>query len=336
MKNLARLTSATVAVSLTLALTACGGQASSTSTSAAPEFPKAGPTIEWIVPSAAGGGNDVVARIVGPAMQENLGATVKVVNKEGGGQVLGLNYLANSKPDGLTVGATNIPSILGRYLDPSKKAGFDRSSFTPLGSFGSNALVVSVNKNSPHTEIESLFEAVKASPGTIKVGTDSRGGDDHINLAILEQKLGLDFNIVHYNSGADKVTALLGGEIDFALGGVASFYAQYKSGDIKVLSVIDDKPNPFTPEVPTLESAGYEVEPMNSNFAISVPANTPPTVVATLEAALQKAANDPAVQDKIRASGTQPIWVSGSELSELWEERETLIKPIIQEILAQK
>ena len=123
-----------------------------------------GTTIEWIVPSAAGAGNDILARIMAPAMQETLGANVKVVNKEGGSQVIGLNYAANSKPDGHTIVYTNIPSILGRYLDPSKKAGFDRESFTPIGSFASNAIVIGVNKNSPYKTIKDLFDAAQGQP----------------------------------------------------------------------------------------------------------------------------------------------------------------------------
>ena len=110
------------------------GCSSTTSDSSAP-FPRDGATVEWVVPSAAGAGNDILARIMAPAMEAELGVPVKVVNKEGGSQVVGLNYLANAKPDGETIGFTNVPSILGRYLDPSKKAGFDRESFAPIGSF---------------------------------------------------------------------------------------------------------------------------------------------------------------------------------------------------------
>jgi tripartite-type tricarboxylate transporter receptor subunit TctC len=334
MKKLTALTTAAVAAAA-LALTGCGGAANGT-TAAGASFPKAGSTIEWIVPSAAGAGNDILARIVAPVMQEDLGANVKVINKEGGGQVVGLNYVANSKPDGLTLGYTNIPSILGRYLDPSKKAGFDRSSFTPIGSFASNSVVIGVNKNSPHADIKALFEAVKASPGTVKVGTDSRAGDDHVNLRLLENALGLDFNIVHYNSGADKVAALVSGEVDFALGGVSSFFGQYKSGDIRLLTVIEDNPSPFVPDVPTLSSAGYTIAPMTSNFALSVPSKTPADVVARLEAALKKASENTAVQEKLKGAATQPVWRSSSEISKLWEEREKTIKPVVDELLQQK
>lgn len=334
MKKLSALTTAAVAA-LALALTGCGGTANS-KTDGASSFPKAGSTIEWVVPSAAGAGNDILARIMAPAMQENLGANIKVVNKEGGSQVVGLNYVANSKTDGHTIGYTNIPSILGRYLDPSKKAGFDRSSFTPIGSFASNSVVIGVNKNSPHKNITDLFDAVKASPGTVTVGTDSRAGDDHVNLRLLENKLGLDFNIVHYNSGADKIGALVAGEVDFALGGVSSFFGQYKSGDIRVLTVIEEKASPFIPEVPTLDSAGYQIEPMSNNFAISVPAGTPAEVVSALEASLKKASEDPAVQEKLKGAATQSVWVSGAEVAKLWEERETLMKPVIDELLQQK
>ena len=334
MKKLTALTTAAIAAAA-LALTGCGGAANGTS-AAGGAFPKAGATIEWVVPSAAGAGSDILARIVAPAMQEDLGANVKVVNKEGGSQIVGLSYLANAKPDGLTFGTTNVPSILGRYLDPSKKAGFDRSSFTPIGAYATNSVVIGVNKNSPYQDIQSLFEAVKASPGTIKAGTDSRAGDDHINLLLLEKELGLDFNIVHYNSGADKVAALVSGELDFSLGGVSSFFGQYKAGDLKLLAVVSDQPSPFAPDVPTLQGAGYQMAPMSSTFVLSVPSKTPADVVARLEAALKKASENTALQEKLKGAATQPAWLSSSDASKLWEEREKTIKPVIEELLQQK
>ena len=131
-----------------------------------------------------------------------------MVNKEGGNQVIGLNYVANAKPDGQTIGYTNIPSIFGRYLDPSKKAAFDRESFTPDRFVRLQRRGDRREQDSPYGSIKELFDAVKAEPGKITVGTDSRAGDDHVNLRVLEKELGLDFNIVHYNSGADKIAAI--------------------------------------------------------------------------------------------------------------------------------
>ncbi|MFJ4029531.1 Bug family tripartite tricarboxylate transporter substrate binding protein [Paenarthrobacter sp. NPDC089989] len=336
MKKTTRLITTAVAATFALALSACGGQSGGSTGTAAGDFPKSGSTIEWIVPSAAGAGNDILARIVAPVMQKDLGANIKVVNKEGGSQVVGLNFAAQSKPDGHTIVNTNIPSILGRYLDPSKKAAFDRSSFTPIGSFATNSVVIGVNKDSKYTSIKELLDAVKASPGKITVGTDSRAGDDHINLRLLEDQLGLDFNIVHYNSGADKIAALVSGEIDFALGGVSSFFGQYKSGDVKLLTVIEDNPSSFVPEVPTMKSAGYDVKPMSSTFSLSVPAKTPKEIVSRLEASLKKAAEDPTVQEKLKGAATQTAWISAADVSKAWEERETEIKPIIAELLQEK
>jgi tripartite-type tricarboxylate transporter receptor subunit TctC len=328
MKSLIQTVGAAAAV-VALAAGCTGGSTADEAGS----FPTKGSTIEWIVPSAAGAGNDILARIMAPAMQESLGANVKVVNKEGGSQVIGLNYAANAKPDGHTLVYTNVPSILGRYLDPSKKAGFDRESFIPIGSFASNAIVIGVNKSSRFNNIGELFDAVKARPGAVTVGTDSRGGDDHINLRILEDELGLKFNIVHYNSGAEKIAAVVAGETDFALGGISSFFGQYKSGELKLLSVIQDSPSDFIPEVPTLASQGYQVDAMSNNFAISVPKGTPAETVAVLENALKKAEEDPAVQAKLEASGTQPVWESGADVEKIWMDKETVIKPIIAELL---
>lgn len=328
----ARLTAVVAAAAVASLLSACTPGAAGAEDGA--EFPQAGSTIEWIVPSAAGAGNDILARIMAPAMAEDLGVNIKVVNKEGGNQVIGLNALASAKPDGLSLGFTNIPSIFGRYLDPSKKAGFDRESFAPIGSFALNDIVIGVNKDSPYATTQDLFDAVKASPGTITVGTDSRACDDHVNLRTIEKELGLEFNIVHYNSGADKIAALVSGEVDFALGGVSSFIGQAKSGEINVLSVLSDVPSPFFPEVTTLSEQGFEVAPMSNSFAVSVPAGTPAATVAALEAALQAATEDPDVVTALENAGTVPNWMPAVDVAPLWEEREATTKPIIEELIA--
>lgn len=326
-----RLAIAAASAVVLLIASACGPASAGSA-----EFPKKSTKVEWVVPSAAGAGNDVLARIVGPALESQLGAPVRVVNKEGGNQVIGLNYAANAKPDGQTMVYTNIPSIFGRYLDPSKKASFNRESFTPIGSFAFNDVVIGVNKTSPYGTIEELFDAVKAAPGTITVGTDSRAGDDHVNLRVLEKELGLDFNIVHYNSGADKIAALISGEIDFALGGISSFIGPYKSGEIAILTVINDQQSPFIPDVPTLASEGYEVAPMTNNFAVSVPAKTPATTVTALETALRTAIEQPEVADKLKNAGTAPAWLSSAEVTAIWQEREAAAKPIIDELLKEQ
>lgn len=333
-----RLIIAGLAAVALLSTAACGqaSNAADGSADSSAKFPKASTKIEWIVPSAPGAGNDILARIVAPALEEALGAPVRVVNKEGGNQVIGLNYLANAKKDGQTMGYTNIPSIFGRYLDPSKKASFNRESFSPVGSFAFNDVVIGVNKSSKHNSIKELFDAVKASPGKISVGTDSRAGDDHVNLRVLEKELGLDFNIVHYNSGADKIAALIAGEVDFALGGISSFFGPFKSGELKLLTVINTEKNQFAPEVPTLESQGYQVAPMTNNFAVSVPAGTPANIVAAIEKALKEAVATPAVTEKLKSAGTGPAWLSASEVATKWKEREAAAKPIIDELLTQK
>lgn len=326
-----RLAIAAASAAVLLLGSACGPAAGGSA-----QFPQSSTKIEWVVPSAAGAGNDVLARIVGPALEAKLDAPVRVVNKEGGNQVIGLNYAANAKPDGQTMVYTNIPSIFGRYLDPSKKASFNRESFTPIGSFAFNDVVIGVNKSSKITTIKELFDAVKAEPGKITVGTDSRAGDDHVNLRVLEKELGLDFNIVHYNSGADKIAALISGEIDFALGGISSFIGPYKSGEVKILTVINEQASPFIPDVPTLASAGYQVDPMTNNFAVSVPAKTPAATVAAMETALKAAIETPEVAEKLKNAGTAPAWLSSAEVTTIWQEREAAAKPIIDELLKEQ
>lgn len=336
MNRYRRLALVAVAALAASSLAACSGDtgAAPSGEASAEAWPSAGTNIEWIVPSAPGAGNDILARIVAPVMQEALDANIKVVNVEGGSQVVGLTQLASSTPDGTSIGFTNVPSILGRYLDPSKNATFDRDSFAPIGSFATNSVVIGVGKDSPYDTVEELFEAAQDAPGTVTAATDSRAGDDHINLRILENEADLDLNIVHYNSGADKVAAVLAGEVDFALGGVSSFYGPYESGDIRLLAIVEDEPSDMIEDVPTLVDEGYDIAPMNSRFVISVPAETPENIRDSLEAALQSAAEDPDVVEKLTGAATVASWMSADDAAALWEEREAEVQPIIEELLA--
>ncbi len=127
------LTTATATI-----LSACSTGSSPGATSGASgeqtaeSWPEPNTNIEWIVPSAAGGGNDIMARILAPVLSEELGVNVQVVNREGGNQVIGLTELAQAKPDGTKLGATNLPSILGRYLDPPTVVGKTSTCSSPL------------------------------------------------------------------------------------------------------------------------------------------------------------------------------------------------------------
>lgn len=318
-------------------LAACGsgsGDPASGAGEDSGEWSAAGKDISWMVPSAAGGGNDIMARILAPAMSEQLDANVQVVNREGGNQVIGLTELAGAKQDGTMFGATNLPSILGRYLDPSNNATFSREDFAPIGCFASNDIVLAVPSSSEYSDLEELFDAIKAEPGTISAGTDSRGGDDHVNLATMERDLDVDLNLVHYDGGTNKTTALVAGEIDLALGGVASFVTPWKSGDVNILAVISDERTSLAPDVPTFDEAGVPgLAPMTSRFCLSVPAGSSDAIISTYEEALESAVNDPEVLEKVEAAATTPDFVGAADAVKLWEERESSLKPIIEEVL---
>jgi tripartite-type tricarboxylate transporter receptor subunit TctC len=328
-----------IAAALTVALTGCASNANSANpevgNDAGAGFAE-GETIKWIVPSAAGAANDTLARIMAPRMGEELGATVQVVNVEGGNQVIGISQMAESDPDGLTIGYTNIPSILGRYLDPTQNAPFDRSSFAPLGSFATNDGIIAVNADSPYETLDDLIDAAKAAPGELNSATDSRAGDDHIHLVLLEDALGVTYNIVHFDSGSDKVAAVVGKQVEFAVGGLASYYGPIQSGDIRALAVVADEPSPFLPDVPTLESLGYDMEPMTSFFTVSAPAGTPEAILDALEAAMKATVEDPAVAEQMTAAAFNAGFTPREEVATLWAEREARVEPVITAILSEQ
>ena len=227
------------------------------------------------MPSAAGAANDTLARIMAPKMGEELGANVQVVNVEGGNQVIGISQMAESDPDGLTIGYTNIPSILGRYLDPTQNAPFDRSSFAPLGSFATNDGIIAVNAGSPYETLDDLVAAAEDAPGELNSATDSRAGDDHIHLELLQEALLVEYNIVHFDSGSDKVAAVVGSR--------SSSQSEGSPATTGLSSPATSALSPSSPRSPArscptcrrLTRSGYDMEPMTSFFTVSAPAGTP-------------------------------------------------------------
>ena len=298
-------------------------------TAAAAAFPEKGKSIDIIVPSTAGGSADLVARLVAPGMEKELGIPVRVVNRPGAGNQLGVSELARAKKDGYIIGITNLPHTPLLYLNPDRKTDFSRRSFQPLANLTEDPHYVAVKADSPYKTMKELIDAGKANPERIRIATLGILGPEHLRIIQMQKLTGAKFAPVNFDGVAASRTALLGGHIDVVISTSAGLGGTIKSGDVRLLGVMDNKPTRFAPEVKTLKSMGYNVRSV-LNLPLSLPAGTPREVVNILTAAAKKTVESDEFKQKASAVGATPHYLNPEELGALWEEVEGDLRSILE------
>ncbi len=296
----------------------------------AAEFPAKGKSITMILGTSAGGSTDVGARILAAAMEKDLAATatrIQVENKPGAGWQIGLTALARSRADGYTIGFTILPQTITNYLDPERKAVFDRKSFQPLGMQVVDPGVIAVKAGSPYKTLQEVIDAAKANPGKLKASATGILSDDHLAVLQLQKLTGARFAIVQFDGSAKAMTALLGGHTDVYFGNVGDTYPQAKAGEVRVLGVMDDDESKFLPGKTTF-SQGIKLE-SSSSRGLSAPTGTPKEIVDFLAGAIKKAIDDPEHMKKMEEQGLTVRYMDPARMEKYWAEMEEQIKPLM-------
>lgn len=265
----------------TLMLSACGSDEAGSGETGS-QFPTK--SIEIIVPFAAGGGTDAVARSFAELAKDELGQPVSVVNREGGGGAVGMQTGASAKADGYTV--TMVPVEL-LTLPHSGLANFTYKDFRTVTLLNEDPAAITVSADAPWNTIEEFIEAAKNEK--LKVGNSGTGAIWHLAAAALEKETGIELNNVPFEGAAPAVTALLGGHVDAVSVSPAEVSTQVASGDLKVLAVMADERVESLPDVPTLKESGIDLS-IGTWRGLAVPKDTPDEVVKQLEDAFGKTA----------------------------------------------
>ncbi len=292
------------------------------------DFPVKDKTVTMIVSTSAGGSTDLQARLNAAGMEKALGVPVQVVNKGAAAHQEGVTALVQAKPDGYTLVTSNLPSVPLTYLNPDRKAVYGRKDLVQVAMVASDPEAIAVGKSSPYKTLQELIAAAKAKPGELKIATSGLGNDTHLALMLFEQVTGTKFSAVHFNGSAPAVTALLGGHVDLAVQTVGSMGPSIKSGEARLLGVMDSDKSSFAPDAPTMASLGVDVK-LASDRGYSVPAGTPKDVVAVLEQAIKKSYDDPAFVKGMGDSMIGVRWMGSDQFSSYWDQYEAKIKPLV-------
>jgi tripartite-type tricarboxylate transporter receptor subunit TctC len=279
------------------------------------EDPEKYPTrpIHIIVGFAAGGGNDIIARIFGQKLSESLGQPVIVENKPGGGAIVATEYVAKSPPDGYTL----LMSASGISINPAvyAKLPYDAvKDFVPISELGSFPLIMIVAAASPIKSVAELVAYAKANPD--KTNYASSSASFQLVTELFKQKTGAPMQVIPYKSANESVLAVISGQVTTTIADAGPVTSQVKSGTARALAVAASKRMEELPEVPTLKEAGADVDAVLWS-GIFAPKATPPGIVKKLEGELMRIARLPDVISRFKPLGIESVGNSSEEFSKI-------------------
>lgn len=262
--------------------------------------------IRLVVPFAAGGTVDTVARIIAPDLGENLGQSVVIEYKAGAATIVGADFVAKSAPDGYsllmgTATTFSVNPILYKKLPYNEE-----TSFTPIGIIGSTGLVLLANQNVQASSLTDLLKEIKAKPNDFSYGSHGKGSTVHFAAEMLWSAANVSVVHVPYKGAAPALTDLAAGQIPLGFDAIPAGAAAVKNGRIKPIAVTTSTRSPLFPDVPTIAESGFPGFKMESWFAIVGPSGIPSDIQQKLENALAKTMSNKDTLNKLATAGIDP------------------------------
>ena len=270
--------------------------------------------VRLIVPFAAGGSTDVIARILAPRLSEVWGQQVIVDNRPGGNTVIGTDIVAKSPPDGHVLLVTPapftvVPSVLTKLpYDPAKD-------FEPITLINTTPMGFVVHPGVPAKNLKELIALAKARPGQMNFGSSGSGGVPHLSGELLNTMAGLKIIHVPYKGNAPALADLVGGHVDMAFNGLTSVMAFIKSGRLRVLGVTSLTRTAALPEVPTFDEQGLKGFQAVAWNGLSGPARMPKEAVAKVADNVARIIKSPELAEQLKRDGSDPVGSTTAEFT---------------------
>ncbi|ULX51297.1 ABC transporter substrate-binding protein [Cupriavidus taiwanensis] len=300
-RHLNRVLLALSVVSALAALAPRPAAAQGGSDAAAADFP--GKPIRYVVPFAAGGLTDIMARMVGHQLSEEWKKPIVVDNRPGGNANIGAEQVAKAPPDGYTWLAVTLTHASNVTLFPKLPFSMQKD-LVPVARIASSPMMVVVPASSPIKSMKDLAAAAQQSK--LNAGSSGNGTPPHLTLALFESQTRTSFTHVPYKGGAPSMTDLIGGQIDVVFSNFPESLAYVKGGKLRALAVTTRERHPLLPDVPTVAEAGYPELIVENWTGLMMPAGTPRPIVDKVAASVARMLAAESVRGRIVTAGFTP------------------------------
>lgn len=281
--------------------------------------------INVIVPWAAGGGTDVVARGFLKVAEKHVGTTIYVTNVTGGNGAVGWRTAATASPDGYTLAMLTI-DILTHSASANPPVSF--RDFVPLATVSQYPVVIAVAKEAPWKNFKEFMDYARQNPGKVRISNNGFGNYLHQTTIMLEQATGLSFTAVPFDGATPSIAAVLGGNVEAVAATVPEIATR---PDMRMLVQLADERHPEAKDVPTTKEYGIDVR-VSSFRMLAAPKNAPPEVVKYLEGKFREAWNDPEFQAWAAKTRACASYLSSKDSQQLLDSLYTRIKDIVQKL----
>jgi tripartite-type tricarboxylate transporter receptor subunit TctC len=272
--------------------------------------------ITLVIPFAAGGSNDIIARAIGKELSKAWGQPVIAENRPGAGSVIGASTVASAPPDGYTLLLVSTTFTINAAI--KKSMPFDTlKDFTPIAFVARSPLLFVASKSVPVKSAKDALALAKSKPGEITYASAGIGSINQIAAELIATSAGVKLMHVPYKGGAPALNDLLGGHVDVYVSSMPQVQQLAQSGQVNALAVTSVKRSPLLPNVPTLDEAGVSGFDLSSWWGIVGPAGMPPDVVNKLNAAINKTLTAPEMQKFMASEGAEPKAMTPQEFNDL-------------------
>ncbi len=286
--------------------------------------------VRVIVPLAAAGTGDTLARVVSEEMAKILGQPFVVENRPGSGGIIGTELVAKAAPDGYTLLSASPSHVIHPALRP--KVGYDPiKDFEPITVIANTHQLIVGHPSVPASTVKELVAFAKANPGKLNYGSAGTGSATHLNMEMFKTMTGTFITHIPYRGSTQSRQDLVAGEVQLSVDGLLPTMPLIKAGKLKAFGLTSNRRSNVAPEIPTLAEAGVTGYASDTWYGIVAPGGTPNTVIATLHAAAIKAINTSSVRDRLTKQGAELVGNTPAEFRAMLERELRLWSEVVKD-----
>jgi tripartite-type tricarboxylate transporter receptor subunit TctC len=271
--------------------------------------------VRLIVPFAPGGSTDIVARLLAPRLSENLGQSIVVENRAGGGTTIGMDHVAKSAPDGYTLGVATLTFALNPSLFAKLPYNTEKD-FAPVSLVSIVPFVIAIHPSVPARSVKQLIAVAKSKPGELNYSSSGIGSASQMAAELFKYMTGTDMLHVPYTGGGPAMIALLSGQVSLFVISIPGGLPHFRTGKLVPLGVTSARRDPTIPDVPTVAEQGLAGYELLEYQGIVAPVATPRPVINRLQQEIVKALAAPDVRERFITSGAYVVGSTPEELGE--------------------